>query len=159
MEAEDNRKRSAYQIKRPASQNFVPDDYDSDVIPRVPHKNKYRMGVMPDQNHQGKILPSIKVPNAIAFCTRRLELLSASISHIAQKISLDCIHNDIVNPYRVSILHYVKRVRNMHDIDNFLPLPSRKGDKFDQENWKVRNKEFSDDEICVATNYVILLHT
>ena len=65
MEDKDNRNRSADKIKRPASQKFVSDDSDSDAIPRVHRNNKSRTGALPDQNHQEKILPIKKVPNAI----------------------------------------------------------------------------------------------
>ena len=33
------------------------------------------------------------------------------------------IHNEIVKPFRVNILHYGERVREMHDIYKYLPPP------------------------------------
>ena len=34
---------------------------------------------------------------------------------------MKCIHNDIVKPFKFKILHYAKRVRDMHDLAKYLP--------------------------------------
>ena len=33
------------------------------------------------------------------------------------------IHNDIVNPLRVGILHYTERIHEIHDLSKYLPPP------------------------------------
>ena len=50
------------------------------------------------------------------------------------------IHNDIMKPFRVGIIHYSERVCEMHDLAKYLLPPSMKGGGFDQEDWDVRNK-------------------
>ena len=50
------------------------------------------------------------------------------------------IHNDIVKPFRVVILQYAERVREMHDLENYLPPPSIKGVSFESASWYVQEK-------------------
>ena len=38
------------------------------------------------------------------------------------------MHNDVVNPFRVGILHYSEHILDMHYLTNVLPPPSKKGD-------------------------------
>ena len=38
------------------------------------------------------------------------------------------VRNEIVKPFKVKILCYVERVREMHDIENYLTPPSMKGE-------------------------------
>ena len=61
------------------------------------------------------------------------------------------IHNNIIKPFNVIMLHYVGQIHKMHDIDKQLPPPSKKGDIFDQAYWKFHDYEFMEDEIRVAT--------
>ena len=56
-----------------------------------------------------------------------------------------------MKPFRLGILQYAERVREMHDIVKFLPSPSKNGYEYDQVDWNVRDKEFSEGDICVAT--------
>ena len=39
----------------------------------------------------------------------------------------------------------------MHDLDKLLHPPSNKGGEYDQADWTIRNKEFSEGYICVET--------
>ena len=39
---------------------------------------------------------------------------------------VEYIHNNIVNPFRVVIIHYAERVREMHDLAKYLPPLSMK---------------------------------
>ena len=48
--------------------------------------------------------------------------------------------NDIVKPFRVGILHYTERVEDMQDLAKHLPPHLVKGDIFEADNWRVRNK-------------------
>ena len=50
------------------------------------------------------------------------------------------IHNDIVKPFRVGILHYTELFCEMHDLANYLPPPPKKGGEYDQEYWTVWDK-------------------
>ena len=61
------------------------------------------------------------------------------------------IHNDIVKPIRFRILHYNDRVREMHDLEKYLPPPSTKGGGFESDDWYACVKEFNEDVIQVAT--------
>ena len=61
------------------------------------------------------------------------------------------IKNYIVKPFRASILHYSKRVCEMHDLTNFLPPSSNKGDMFYHVDWSVYNKYFTKDKSSVET--------
>ena len=63
---------------------------------------------------------------------------------------LKYICNDIVNPFRVGILRYAKRIQDMHDLANNLPPPLMKGNGYEEYNWKFRNKELSVHDIRVA---------
>ena len=51
------------------------------------------------------------------------------------------VHNKIVKPFKLKILRYAKRVREMHDLEKYLPPPSRKGESVMTSNWIVCNKE------------------
>ena len=61
------------------------------------------------------------------------------------------IHNDILKPFKVVILQYAERVREMRDLAMYLPPPSIKGDEYDQTYWTVHEKEFPEYEIVFAT--------
>ena len=52
------------------------------------------------------------------------------------------IRNYIAKPFKVKILRYAKRVREIHDIAKYFPPPSMKGDSTDVSNWTVHNQEF-----------------
>ena len=60
------------------------------------------------------------------------------------------IRNDIVNPLRVKIIRYAKRVREMHYLAKYLPPPSMKGDSAKADNCIVYNQEFTASEIQLA---------
>ena len=53
---------------------------------------------------------------------------------------LKYIRNDIVKPFGVKILRYDERVREIHDLEKYLPLPSMKGMGAEAANWSVRNQ-------------------
>ena len=61
------------------------------------------------------------------------------------------IHNSIIKPIMVSILHYTNRVSKMNNISKYLTQPLNKGDMFDESGWIVRNHESTEDEIRIAT--------
>ena len=61
------------------------------------------------------------------------------------------IHDNILNPFRLSILQYSERVRQMYDIDKVLPPHPKKRGELDQKYQSVHNKQFTEDEIRVAT--------
>ena len=48
--------------------------------------------------------------------------------------------NDIVKPFKFKILCYAKRVRDMHDLAQYLPPPSMKNESDEADNWDVRNQ-------------------
>ena len=47
---------------------------------------------------------------------------------------LKYVCNDIVKPFCVRILRYTKRVRDMHDLEKYLPPPSMKGERYGAAN-------------------------
>ena len=53
------------------------------------------------------------------------------------------IHNNIVKPLRVGIIHYMERDLDMNDIAKYLPPPSMKGKDYNEADWAIRAKEFS----------------
>ena len=61
------------------------------------------------------------------------------------------IHNEIVKPFRVRIVQQAERVHNIHDMDEYLPPTLRKGDMYDEANLIVRDCNFTEDDIHVAT--------
>ena len=61
------------------------------------------------------------------------------------------IHNDILKPFRFGILQYSGHVREMHNLAKYLPPPSMKGEEYDEADWNICSKQFSEDEICVET--------
>ena len=56
-------------------------------------------------------------------------------------------HNDIMKPFKVKMLRYAKRVREMHDLAKYLPQPSMKGESDMVDNWIFQNKEFTTSDI------------
>ena len=60
------------------------------------------------------------------------------------------VRNDIVKPFRVKILRYTKRVREMHDPEKFLPPPSVNGECSMEANWWVHNKEFTTNDLRLS---------
>ena len=60
-------------------------------------------------------------------------------------------HNDILKPFVLIILQYNQRVREMHDLDNYLPLTLMKGQDYAEAYWSVRDNELSDNDIFVIT--------
>ena len=57
------------------------------------------------------------------------------------------VRNDIVEPLKVKILRYAVRVREMHDLEKFLPPPLMKGESAMSDNWSIRNKYFTISDI------------
>ena len=53
------------------------------------------------------------------------------------------------------ILQCAERVHEMHELANYLPPPSKKGNMYDQSNCIFHNYDFAEDEIRVATNYIL----
>ena len=60
------------------------------------------------------------------------------------------INNDIVKPFRVGIFRYVERVQEMHDLAKYLPPSSIKVKNYESDNWEVRGKVLSENDIFVA---------
>ena len=56
-----------------------------------------------------------------------------------------------MKPFRSGILPYAKRVREIHDLAKYLSPPLMKGVSFDSASWDVCGKEFSKQDIHVAT--------
>ena len=50
------------------------------------------------------------------------------------------VHNDIVKPFKVKVLRYAKRVREMHNLAKYLSPPSMKEESAMSDNWSVRKK-------------------
>ena len=61
------------------------------------------------------------------------------------------IQNEILKSFRVVILQYAERVREMHEPANYLPPPLMKGIGFEEASLYVRDKELRKDVIRVAT--------
>ena len=47
----------------------------------------------------------------------------------------------------------------MHDLYRYSTPLSKKGDMFYQSDWKLRNREFTEDDIRVATKYSLIQST
>ena len=52
-------------------------------------------------------------------------------------------HNDIVNPFRVTILQYAYHVHKMHNLAKYLPPHLMKGGYYNETYWTVQDKEFT----------------
>ena len=63
------------------------------------------------------------------------------------------IHNDIVKTFKEKILCYSERMREMHDLDKYLPASLMKGESAEAANWTVRNQEFTASESRIAIKY------
>ena len=63
------------------------------------------------------------------------------------------IHNSIVKPFSIFILQYYKRICEMHYLNKYLYLPSKKGDMYNQYNWRVQNSYFTEYGIGFTTKY------
>ena len=63
---------------------------------------------------------------------------------------MNYVRNDIVKPFKVKILWNAERVREMHDLANYLPPPSMKGESEMAANWNVHNQEFTASDIRLA---------
>ena len=57
------------------------------------------------------------------------------------------IHNDIVNPLHVRIIHYDENVEDMHKLAKHILTPLMEGDSFESDNWKFHDNESSVHEI------------
>ena len=66
---------------------------------------------------------------------------------------MNYVCNDILKPFRVKILHYVERVREMHDLSKYLPPPSMQVKGAMAANWSVRNEEFTTSDLQLAIKY------
>ena len=60
---------------------------------------------------------------------------------------LKYVWNYIVKTFYVRTLRYAKRVMEMHDLENYLPPPSMKGEKYEADNWKFHKQELTVSEI------------
>ena len=60
------------------------------------------------------------------------------------------VRNDIVKPFKVKVLCYSKRVREMHDLAKYLPPPLMKGESAMSANWSVCNEEFTTSDLQLA---------
>ena len=58
--------------------------------------------------------------------------------------------NDILKPLKFKILRYAERVREMHNLSNYLPPPTIKGDSAMAANWNVRNEELTISDIQLS---------
>ena len=64
---------------------------------------------------------------------------------------VEYIQDDIIKNFKVRIIHYAKRVGELHDPARYLHPTSKKGDMFDRADWTVRNHEFMEDDIHITT--------
>ena len=60
--------------------------------------------------------------------------------HSVLQDHLKYIRNDIVKPSQVRIICYYERVKEIHNLEKYLPPPSKKGKIFEAASWKVYNK-------------------
>ena len=60
------------------------------------------------------------------------------------------VRNDIVKPFKVKIIRYAERVREMHDLEKYLPPPYMKGESATAANWNVHNEEFTISDLRLA---------
>ena len=60
------------------------------------------------------------------------------------------VRNDIVKPFKVKIIRYAERVREMNDLAKYLPPPSMKGESAMSYNWNVRNQELTASDLRLA---------
>ena len=58
-----------------------------------------------------------------------------------------------MKPFSFGIIQYVGHIQDMHNLIKYLPPPSMKGGEFEQADWNVRDKEWNEDVISVATKY------
>ena len=68
----------------------------------------------------------------------------------AYQYHMKYVLNDIVKTFKVKILRYSKRVREIHKLAKHLPPPSMKGESAISENWSVRNEEFNTSDIKLS---------
>ena len=64
-------------------------------------------------------------------------------------------HNDIVKPFKDKIICYAERVCEMHDLSNYLPPHSIKGDSAMAANCNVHNEKFTASDIRLAIKHGI----
>ena len=65
------------------------------------------------------------------------------------------VHNDIVKPFKVKILRYSERIREMHGLDKCLPTPLLKGEIAIEANWNFFNQELTASDIQLAIKNVL----
>ena len=63
---------------------------------------------------------------------------------------MNYVCNDIVKPFKVKILRYADHVREMHDLEKYLPPPSIKVESAMAANWSVHNKQFTISDLQLA---------
>ena len=67
--------------------------------------------------------------------------------HSVYQDHMKYVCNDIVKPFKVKILRYAKRVRDMNDLLKYLTPPSMNGESEKAANWTIRNQEFTASEV------------
>ena len=60
------------------------------------------------------------------------------------------IHNYIVKPFRVIILHYSKSTHKIHELYKQLHIPFKEGKMYNPYNQRVCDNDITEYEICVA---------
>ena len=63
---------------------------------------------------------------------------------------MKCVCNEIVKLFKVKILCYVERIREMHDLEKYLPPPYMKRESVMADNWNIRNKEITTSDLRLA---------
>ena len=58
-----------------------------------------------------------------------------------------------MKPVRVGILQYAECVCEMNELAKYLPPPSMKDQEYDEADWAIYDKEFSDNDIWIANKY------
>ena len=56
-----------------------------------------------------------------------------------------------MKPFKVGIIKYNERVREIHNLEKYLPPPLMKGQEYNEADWEVRDKGLSDNNIRVTT--------
>ena len=56
---------------------------------------------------------------------------------------MNYVCNDNVKPFKIKIHRYAERVREIHDLEKYLPPISMKGDSEMAASWSICNKELT----------------
>ena len=93
--------------------------------------------------------------NCFTYFEKQVQFYLEKIMCIKKRSTLqdhvNYIHNDIFKPFRVFILQYSKGFREINNLFKYLPPSPMKGEEYDEADWSVRDKQFSENQIHVKT--------